>query len=412
MISGPITFAILCLAGMIVRLDPKKILTKGFDLVLESTEIALKGHKEIEKHAMDLDALRIANYIWGMVGDVDPATLIPFFELWYSQHGWKQQTSRLLADKILQGSSRHPYIIEDSIKMFENIQSRLENEPRDSDPSQKYLKELTCVRVKIEQKKQAEIIVAGLNWDKTGTSPAIQAKARSCSNPSLDMLMDRLTSNDELQQIEAVSELENALRNPSRELAEVLCETVYTMFQENRWNLYFPKLFSLLIVLLRNHPQFAPLEMLQEWSLDERLDDEYAMALYSILAKSNPEYILTNAVSKSLTTSVISVNISAIEFLTSFGVIYPDLVINFMIKWIENQGYSDETCGRYIYALEDIAKQVPAERQKIIAFFQQLRGTETPIEETEETGDMVTIDLGFDIISRAIEKLKELETSK
>jgi hypothetical protein len=402
--------SVLCVAAMLVRIDPALLLTQGFQHVLFSTELALERRNVVKLNAVTQSLPELAGQIWQAVAVGDPAALLPYLEYYVTNAGWQKHTSHLLAQKIVKAANRHDFIIHDAMVMFVEMQKNIQDSDTSLPSPAFYCEQLFSIRVKWQRKTDALEIANQLNFDHSvpsAVAPVQQAVFRP--DPIVDQLVAGYLSTDPEQHYHAKEQLKQKLDKPTAALVEGLCQAALEIVQTYEDPERCSALLATIYFVAKRHPEFIPIDLLQAWIKDEAQGDETLLLLFSILAQGRPDWIVQNQLTRSLAAAVYCGDLFATGLLICIGYAYPQVVLQFINAWFGRNGYSKPDDKFFIDVLESLATKNPGCLDEVIHLLQSLAEASLVKAEKEED-ESVWIDLDIDRLSTRIQKLKNLKT--
>jgi len=389
-------FSLLSLALMVARQRPDRILTSGIVGVLAATERALiEPPNELAREFQPF-AKKLALELWRTVAAGDPASLVALLE----KAGWQWRSSHLFAEMLLKAAPRDPSVLGDTIVVLEAIRAKEQQSAGELEPPDRILnkfKELNeTVRRKEIAKKIVKEFLTGLPPPAAAPSPPrLTDEPVAASDVKVDRWIEdylkrpdweermgeaeRRFARGELREEDitlAESEpgqrLFAAMTEPGPALVAGVCELVDELTEADPMDERIETLVLALCLGLYRHSDLIPVRKFQQWAAEDAVFGDYIRAqLYGLLADVCPEWIIEYKLEDAVSVSVAA---KSSDFFSKIGVCYPELLRQFVERYLSEAGRDSETSSMLMLAIQNVARERPEEIEALIALVEALRG--------------------------------------
>ncbi len=400
--------SLLCLAAVLARLRPDRIITEGILQVLVATESALTEPVNESDRQVREYARGVALDLWHTVAARDPASLVALLNAWVANAGWQRHSSHLLAELLLEAAPLHPYIIDETIAVLEGIEATERQSPGELEPPDRILGKLRELGETFQHKTTAEQIVQEvMNEIPPPRSVPPAPSLRGASGSAPDVKVDRMIeeylelpgymkrmeeaerrlaqamqsgSAGELSEEDMIlagsnppgERLFHALSAPYPALVEGVCGLVDELLAADPLDERIGLLVARLCLALHGRPNLIPVDEFQRWvATDAAFDDQTKSFLYGLLATVSPDWIVEHRLADAVSVSIVA---KTPGFLSDIGVYYPEFLRAFVERYLSEVEADWMTARSLTREMEKVARQHPEEAEAMVAVIERLRG--------------------------------------
>jgi hypothetical protein len=162
-----------------------------------------------------------------------------------------------------------------------------------------------------------------------------------------------------------------AMTEPYPALVAGVCELVDELIKADPMDERIEALVLQLCLGLYRHSDLIPVRKFQKWAADAAVfGDQIRARLYGLLADVCPEWIIEHKLEDAVSVSVAS---ESSDFFSKIGVCYPELLRQFVERYLSEAGWDSETSSTLMRAIQNAARERPEEIEALIALVEALR---------------------------------------